>query len=194
VAQLSDNSFTVTNRKSDLPLDDYQFATTPGSPVVQWAANNGANQRWTLTQTALPDLTTGDYSLQNDLGKYLEIPGGSTTAGTQADQWWYINQSWHLWRFTSTANGYRILNGKSGLALTDTYPASGQMITQAAVNTSDTKQLWTLVAQSDRFLVKNVGTGRYLTIAQGSSADLAKAVSWTVTGTPDQSWTVRRVN
>jgi hypothetical protein len=195
VAQLSDGSFTVTNRKSDLLLDDYQWSTTSGSGLVQWTGTGGANQHWTLAQTALPTaLTSGEYTLQNDLGKYLEIPAGSTTAGTQADQWWYADQSWHLWRFIAVTGGYQIVNSRSGLALTDTYPASSAMITQTAPDSGNTKQIWTLTPQSTHHLIQNVGTGRLITIAQGSSADLAKAVSWTSTATPDQSWTIRRIN
>jgi hypothetical protein len=37
-------------------------------------------------------------------------------------------------------------------------------------------------------------SGRFITIAGGSPADLAKAVSWTEIDTSDQLWTVRRVN
>jgi len=33
------------------------------------------------------------------------------------------------------------------------------------------------VPDGDQYLIQNVGTGRYMTIAQDSSADLAKAVS-----------------
>jgi hypothetical protein len=194
VSQLSDGSFQVVNRKSDMLLDDYQRSTTSGSGVVQWPANGGSNQRWTLTQSALPDLTTGEFTIQNNLGKYLEIPAGSTAAGTQADQWWYANQSWHLWRFVAVTGGYRIINSRSGLALTDTYPGSGEKLTQAAADNNNSKQVWALVAQGNQFLIQNVGTGRVVTIAQGSSNDLAKAVSWTVIGTPDQYWTVRRIN
>ena len=160
--------------------------------MTQWTGNGGANQHWTLTQTALPTVTAGDYTIQNNLGKYLEIPAGSTTAGTQADQWWYADQPWHLWHFTATTGGYRIINNQSGLALTDTYPASSTAITQTSVGNGN--QVWTLVPHGSQFLVKNAGTGRYVTIAQGSSADLAKAVSWTETDTPDQLWTARRIN
>ncbi|MER6353877.1 RICIN domain-containing protein [Streptomyces sp. NPDC001634] len=194
VVQQSDGSFEIVNRKSDKLLDDYRWATASGSAVVQWADNDGANQHWTLTQTALPALTTGDYTIQNNLGKYLEIPGGSTASGMQADQWWYADQPWHLWHFVSANGGFRIINNNSGLALTDTHPASGEKITQAAVDSANANQIWTLVPHGNQFLVQNAGTGRCVTVAQGSSADLAKAVSWTETDTSDQLWTVRRIN
>ena len=54
--------------------------------------------------------------------------------------------------------------------------------------------MWTLVPHGNQFLIKNAGTGRFVTIAQGSSADLANAVSWTELDTPDQLWSVRRIN
>jgi hypothetical protein len=54
--------------------------------------------------------------------------------------------------------------------------------------------VWTLVPHGSRYLIKNVGTGRFVTIAQSVPTDLAKALSWSEIDTPDQYWTVRRVN
>lgn len=194
VVQQSNGTFTLANRGSGLLLDDYEFGKTSGSEVDQWASTGGSNQDWTLTQAAFPTLTSGIYSIQNNYNEYLEIPAGSTTAGTQADQWWYANQSWHLWTFTAVTGGYQIVNHESGLVLTDTYPASGEAITQAAAVSGNADQVWTLVPNGSDFLIKNAGTGRFITIAQGSSADLANAVSWTQLNTPDQLWTVRLID
>jgi len=160
----------------------------------QWSDADGRNQRWTLHRTALPNLTTGDFTIRNQLGKYLEIPGASTASGTQADQWWYADQQWHLWHFVTANGGYRIVNAKSGLALTDTHPAGSEAITQTAVDTGNAQQVWTLVSSGDRTLIKNAGSGRYVTITNGSPSNLAKAVSWTEIDTPDQLWTVSRIN
>jgi hypothetical protein len=161
---------------------------TDGTYTLTKRRTGEVSQHWTLTQTALPDLTGGQFTLQNDFGKYLEIPAGSTAAGTQADQWWYADQPWHLWQFVDAAGGYRIVNAQSGLALTD-----AGSITQVA-SADDAKQVWTLVPNGSRYLVENVGTGRFLTIAQSVPTDLAKALSWSEIDTPDQYWTVRRIN
>ncbi|MET8849839.1 RICIN domain-containing protein [Amycolatopsis sp. NPDC004625] len=185
VAQQPDGTFELVNRKSGKLLTAWSTA-----PVTQGPDTGGRHQRWTLHQTARPDLTTGDFTIRNALGRYLEIPGGSTAPGTQADQWWYANQPWHLWHFAAADGGYRILNAKSGLALTDTHPA----ITQAAVDTGNAQQVWTVASGGDRTVIRNVGSGRVVTIANGSPSDLAKAVSWAELGTPDQAWTVRRIN
>jgi hypothetical protein len=101
-----------------------------------------------------PDGTT----IAATFGKYLEIPGGATSEGTQADQWWYANQPWHLWRFAAADGGHRIINSRSGLALTDTHPGPGDAITQTAVDEGDGNQVWTFVAKGNRFLIKNVGS------------------------------------
>ena len=194
VVQQSNGTFTLANRGSGLLLDDYEWGKTSGSEVDQWASTGGSNQDWTLTQAAFPTLTSGVYSIQNNYDEYLEIPAGSTSAGTQADQWWYANQPWHLWTFNAATGGYQIVNHESGLVLTDTYPASGEAITQAAAVSGDADQVWTLVPYGSDFLIKNAGTGRFITIAQDSSADLANAVSWTQLNTPDQLWTVRLID
>ena len=195
VVQQTNGTFTLANRTSGMLLDDYQWSKTSGATVDQWASTGGANQTWTLTQSAFPNLTSGQYSIQNNYNEYLEIPGASTTAGTQADQWWYADQAWHVWRFVAVSGGYEIKNSKSGLVLTDTYPASGEAITQTAAVSGDSNQVWTLVPYTgNQYLIKNAATGRYVTIAQDSSADLAKAVSWTVLDTPDQLWTIRQLD
>jgi hypothetical protein len=157
VAEQSDGGFQLVNRKSDLVLDNLS-GRRPGTPVAQTAANGGTTQRWNLTQTAFPDLTAGEFTIQNAFGKYLEIPGGATSEDTQADQWWYANQPWHLWRFAAADGGHRIINSRSGLALTDTHPGPGDAITQTAVDEGDGNQVWTFVAKGNRFLIKNVGS------------------------------------
>jgi hypothetical protein len=194
VVQGTDGTFTITNRKSNLPTEDPSFSTANGTAMDQWTDNGGANQHWTLTQTALPTLTTGKFTLQNGLGKYLEIPAGSTAAGTQADQFWYTNQDWHLWTFTAVVGGYEIVNANSGLALTDEYTGGSSVVVDQQPATGAAKQLWTLVPSGSTYLIKNVGTGRYAATAGASTADGAPTVSWTATGGPEQAWTVRRID
>jgi|GEM_PF-561448 len=194
VVQGTDGTFTITNRKSNLPIEDPSFSTANGTAMDQWTDNGGANQHWTLTQTALPTLTTGKFALQNGLGKYLEIPAGSTAAGTQADQFWCTNQDWHLWTFTAVAGGYEIGNANSGLALTDEYTGGSSVVVDQQPATGAAKQLWTLVPSGSTYLIKNVGTGRYAATAGASTADGAPTVSWTATGGPEQAWTVRRID
>ncbi|MBE8522420.1 RICIN domain-containing protein [Amycolatopsis sp. H6(2020)] len=194
VVQQTDGTYELANRKSGKLLEDLAWSTSPGAPMDQWPDADGRNQRWTLRRTALPNLTTGDFTIRNQLGKYLEIPGASTASGTQADQWWYADQPWHLWRFVAASGGYRIVNAKSGLALTDTHPAASEAITQTAVDTGTAQQVWSLVSSGDRTLIRNVGSGRFITITNGSPSNLAKAVSWPEIDTPDQFWTVSRIN
>jgi hypothetical protein len=194
VVQQTDGTYELANRKSGKLLEDLAWSTSPGAPVDQWSDTDGRNQRWTLRQTATAALTAGEFTIRNQLGKYLEIPGGATASGTQADQWWYADQPWHLWRFAAANGGYRIVNAKSGLALTDTHPAGSEAITQTAVDTGNAQQVWSLVSSGDRTLIRNVGSGRFATITGGSPSNLAKAVSWPEIDTPDQFWTVSRIN
>ncbi|WP_345186162.1 RICIN domain-containing protein [Microbacterium panaciterrae] len=194
VVKGTDGTFTITNRKSNLPLEDPSFSTANGTGMDQWTDNGGSNQHWTLTQTALPALTTGQFALENGLGKYLEIPAGSTAAGTQADQFWYANQGWHLWAFVAVAGGFEIVNSHSGLALTDEYTGGSSVVVDQQPATASSKQLWSLVPSGSTYLVKNSSTGRYLATAAASSADGAPTVSWTATGGPEQAWTIQRIN
>ncbi|GAA3435121.1 RICIN domain-containing protein [Kutzneria kofuensis] len=57
----------------------------------------------------------------------------------------------------AATGGYRIVNARSGLALTD-----GGSITQMPSG-DEAEQVWSLVPHGSRDLVRNVGTGRFLT-------------------------------
>lgn len=51
----------MTDHISNAVLDMPNFSTGAGTAADQWVGNGGANQRWNLTETALPTLTTGQY-------------------------------------------------------------------------------------------------------------------------------------
>jgi hypothetical protein len=126
--------------------------------------------------------SNGTFTLANrGSGLLLDDYEWAKTSGSEVDQW-------------APTGGYQIVNHESGLALTDTYPASGEAIIQAAAVSGDADQVWTLVPYGSDFLIKNAGTGRFITIAQDSSADLANAVSWTQLDTLDQLWTVHLID
>jgi hypothetical protein len=49
IGDTGDGDITLTNKKTGKLLDVYARATTPGTRLVAWAANDGANQVWHLS-------------------------------------------------------------------------------------------------------------------------------------------------
>ncbi|MEV4397085.1 RICIN domain-containing protein [Nonomuraea sp. NPDC049607] len=121
-------------------LDDPDHSTTPGTPLITWAPNSGANQRWILTRQS-----DGSYQIANDLSKLCaDVSGGSTAAGAKVIQWTCTGAANQRWQVTpASAGGYRIASQKSGLSLTTASTADGSPVTQQA-DTGSALQRWTV--------------------------------------------------
>ncbi|QES09146.1 hypothetical protein DEJ44_28335 [Streptomyces venezuelae] len=121
-------------------LDNPDHSTTPGTQLITWAANNGANQKWVFTRQ--PD---GGYVLKNGgSGLCADVDGGSTAAGARIIQWTCtggVNQRWNL---TRQANGtYTVASAASGLLLTTASTGDGARVTQQP-DTGTALQRWTV--------------------------------------------------
>ncbi len=74
---------TLTGANSSMLMDVSGASTADGAPVIQWPANGGANQHWTLRQ-----VSGNTYTVVNtNSGKCLDTAGHATTPGTQLIQW-----------------------------------------------------------------------------------------------------------
>jgi hypothetical protein len=83
--------------------------------------NGGLNQQWR------PGAAGAYWTLLNvNSGLLLEVPGQSTTQGTQLDQWSSNGGTNQQWSLTPTGNGaYTLVNRNSGM-LADVSGASTQ--------------------------------------------------------------------
>ncbi|GAB3158969.1 hypothetical protein GCM10027258_71330 [Amycolatopsis stemonae] len=123
---------TVGGKALDVP----SHSKTPGTHLVTWTANGGANQRWTFTRQ--PD---GSYELRSaESGLCADVEGGATTAGAAVIQWTCTGGDNQHWTATRRADGgYTLTSVHSGLAMTTAGPADGAAVTQQRGN-----QGWTL--------------------------------------------------
>ena len=189
--------FTATNRNSGKYLEIPSASTTVGTAAGQWSDTGCACQRWNLTQTALPNLATGQYRLINkNSGKFLEIPGASTTVGKQAGQWVNTANNCQLWTFTAQSGGaWTVKNVNSGLFLDDNGSTSaGAAVVQNASSTAN-GQKWTLTdAGNGYFKLVNVGSGLVADVASASTANGALIVQSADNGADDELWQIVRVN
>jgi hypothetical protein len=189
--------FTATNRISGKYLEIPSASTTVGTAAGQWSDTGCACQRWNLTQTALPDLATGQYRLVNkNSGKLLEIPGASTTVGKQAGQWVNTANNCQLWTFQSQSGGaWTVKNVNSGLFLdTNGSTSAGAAVVQNA-SSAASSQKWTLTdAGNGYYKLVDAGSGLVADVAAASTANGALIVQSADNGADDELWQVVRVN
>ncbi|MGW7450158.1 non-reducing end alpha-L-arabinofuranosidase family hydrolase [Streptomyces sp. NPDC054787] len=143
--------YVLVNRNSGKALDDYNFATADGSPVVQWTRTGNEAQQWRFL-----DSGSGYYRLQNrNSGKVLDDYGWSSADGADVVQWSDLNATNQQFRLADSADGHvRLLNRHSSKALEvqGASTADGGKIVQYA-DWGGSNQQWQLVPVAD------VGTG-----------------------------------
>ncbi|MGW2017940.1 RICIN domain-containing protein [Streptomyces sp. NPDC001927] len=121
-------------------LDNPGHSTTPGTQLITYTANGGANQSWRFTRQ--PD---GSYELVNvESGLCADVDGGSTAAGAKVIQWTCTGGANQRWTATRRADGtYTVASLKSGLLLTTASTANGALATQQP-DTASPLQRWTI--------------------------------------------------
>ncbi|MDO0934905.1 RICIN domain-containing protein [Streptomyces sp. DG2A-72] len=189
--------FTATNRISSKYLEIPSASTTVGTAAGQWSDTGCACQRWVLTQTALPTLSTGQYRLVNkNSGKFLEIPGASTTVGKQAGQWVNTANNCQLWTFQSQSGGaWTVKNVNSGLFLDNNGSTSAGAAVVQNSSSGANSQKWTLTdAGGGYFKLVNSASGLVADVASASTANGALIVQSADNGADDELWQVVRVN
>ena len=130
-----DGTYLITGLNSGMALDDPGSSHNTGTQMDQWTVNNGANQKWTLT-----NLSYNTVRLVNQAsGMSLGVRGGSLSNGAAVEQNTWTGATSQQWTVVSSGNlGYFTLkNVKSGKvldvvsasktagALIDQWPSSG---------------------------------------------------------------------
>ncbi|MFI0090840.1 RICIN domain-containing protein [Streptomyces bobili] len=189
---------SLINRVTGKYLEIPSASTTAGTTAVQWSSTSCACQRWNLTQTGLPPLGTGQYVLVNKgSGKYLDIPAGSTTVGTAANQWRNTACACQLFTFQSAGGGawtIKNVNSNLDLAIRDSSSAAGAAVVQNSASSADS-QKWTLTDGGNGYYgLRNVNSALVAGVAQSSTADGAAVVQWGDAELDDQLWKIVRIN
>jgi hypothetical protein len=121
-------------------LDNPDHSTAPGTQLITWASNGGANQQWTFTRQS-----DGSYELRNAESRLCaDVEGGSASAGAKVIQWTCTggaNQRW--WVTRQTDGSYTVVSVRSGLLLTTASTADGAKVTQQP-DTGSRLQRWTV--------------------------------------------------
>ena len=121
-------------------LDDPNHSTSPGTQLITWSPNGGANQTWVFTLES-----DGSYQIVNSESNLcMDVNGASRSAGAKVIQWTCNNGGNQRWTVTAlSGGGYTITSQNSGLLLTTASSSDGSQVTQQP-NTNSTLQHWTI--------------------------------------------------
>lgn len=135
---IPDGDHTLT--ASGKALDNPGHSTTPGTQLVTWSPNGGANQTWRFTRR-----TDGSYELANaESGLCADVEGGATAVGAKVIQWTCTGGTNQRWTVTRQAGGtYTVASVKSGLVLATASGTDGAAVTQQP-DTGTPLQRWAI--------------------------------------------------
>ncbi|MEV4556801.1 alpha-galactosidase [Kitasatospora sp. NPDC049285] len=124
-------------------VDDPNFATAAGTPLIGWHVNGGDNQKWTLTANG-----DGTWAVRNlSSGLCADVSWVSVSPGAAVVQWTCTGAVNQRWIITPSGSGYALTSANSGLVLTAASTADNAPLTQQA-DTSSTTQSWTFTRLS----------------------------------------------
>ncbi|MFI1363962.1 RICIN domain-containing protein [Streptomyces griseochromogenes] len=113
-------TYNLVNVNSGMLLDAADEGTSDGTPIIQWPANGGANQKWTLTANA-----DGYYTITNvGSDKTLDVPAETMLPGTQLDLWGANGGTNQQWAVTPSTNGAYTIESRNSGHLVDVSGAS----------------------------------------------------------------------
>jgi Ricin-type beta-trefoil lectin domain-like len=88
--------FMLANACSNKVLDVSDAGQNDGANIIQWSANNGANQRWKLAAT-----DSGFYKLiAQHSNKVMDVADAGSTSGSLVQQWTDFGTFHQQWKLT----------------------------------------------------------------------------------------------
>jgi hypothetical protein len=142
---VSGATYTLHNQRTGWLMDVNGQSTTPGAMVIQWPANGGANQEWTLRSNG-----DGTWSLVNvNSQQLLDVAGASTSSGAGIVQEPANGGADQRWELEQTSGGiYTLINVGSGLVIDNGGSSTqGTQLIQSQP-TGSAQQQWQLVPTS----------------------------------------------
>jgi len=178
------NAYEIVNSTSGKAM-----TVASGGLITQSTYAATTAQQWQLTGS-----TSGWLTLTNvGSGQVLDVPGGSTTAGVQLEQWTANGGTNQQWQLRTNANGsYQIYGNKAGLiaSVSGGSTADGAAVVQAA-STGAAGQAWTLQpvpVAGATYALFNHNSGQSLDITSASTADGALVIQWPYHDGTNEHW------
>jgi hypothetical protein len=139
-------------------------------------------------------IANGTYTITNkNNGLVVDVPGGSTTPGTDIDQSASSGAASQRWQLTNLGNNYvELVNVNSGLALEvqGSSGANGASIDQSSYS-GGANQIWQVVSEAGGFYqLVNENSGLALDVPGWSGSPGALLDQWSVNGGANQVWSL----
>lgn len=181
-----------------------------GSGVV--VQNNGGKDYWGNTVGTSGTPNRGAYNgvgiagnsgsaftspyykiVSRNSGKALDIPGHSSTNGTQLGQWAYNGGDNQQWQIIDVGAGYyKIVSKENSKALdvADSSTSDGASVIQWSNNGGD-NQLWQIIDEGNGYfkLISKL-SGKALDVVGASTADGGQIIQWSYNGSSNQQWSI----
>ncbi|WP_194920889.1 RICIN domain-containing protein [Catenulispora rubra] len=184
-------SYTLKSSSDGLCADVSGGSTSSGASVIQWPANGGANQKWTLVP--VPDANQA-YRVENLLtGGRLDVNNDSTADGATLLQWTDNGRADQKWTFVRQSSGaYTIVNANSGKLVNipgPTTTSATQLIQYSDDGNSNSR--WTLVDAGPGVIgLKSVYDGQLVDVSGGNTSAGTAVIQFPSNGGQNQGWTL----
>ncbi|WP_194911077.1 alpha-galactosidase [Catenulispora rubra] len=184
-------SYTLKSPSDGLLADVSGGSKSSGAPVIQWPANGGTNQKWTLVPVPDPNVA---YRVENlATGGRLDVNNDSTADGATLLQYSDNGQADQKWRFVKQASGaYTIVNANSGKLVNIPGPttAAGTQLIQFG-DDGGSNGRWTLVDEGPGAVgLKSVYDGLMIDLSNSSTVPGAAVIQFPADGGVNQGWSL----
>ena len=182
-----DDGIKFINKESGLALDIQDNGSANDTRLQVYTKSNKQSQRFLVTEE---DLIKSDwYEIRSALGTNLDLANGKKDLGTNIQTYTVSDTNNQRFNIVKTVNGYKILT-KHKLAL-DVENASTKdqaNIRQWEDNGTNCQYWIPEITDGGYISFRNKNSGKYIDVANGSSA--ARANVWQYTGnkSKSQSW------
>ncbi|MFT0173167.1 ricin-type beta-trefoil lectin domain protein [Paraburkholderia mimosarum] len=128
---------TIALGSTGLCADVYNLSLDPGTQVISWSCNGGANQNWTPTPSG-----SGYAFVNQNSNQCMDVFNQNTQANTPIIQWPCNGQANQTYLLTAQSNGYALVASHSGLCVTSVSTTTqGTQLVQQPCNGS-IQQTW----------------------------------------------------
>lgn len=185
-------------------LDVYNFGTSDGVNVCQWAYAAGTNQTWTFeavnTASSSQTISNGWYYIKNvNAQKYLQVAGNQSGRGVNVEIGTGTGVSGQRWYVENTSDGYVTLKNGNGCMLDvcygkaddgtniQTYTANGENAQKFKIQKTSTANVYGITT-------KISGDKKGLDVYNWGTSDGANVCQWAYYANKNQQWIFERIN
>lgn len=175
VSKNVDGTYTLYSAINGMALDVHGASTANLANLETYYPSNGKNQKFALKRVA--EDYSGTYRLFTRLSqkpKSVDVPKGSVSNGTQLALWDDNGQLNQRFVFEKVGSAYSIRPASSGKYLTVSNGKVVQVSASGKGGTASNNQLWTVKYAKNGFQIKNVGTGKVMSVAGAKAVNSAK--------------------